>query len=347
LDKQALKLGDVGLIGDDIALESKAAHESTPWGWYEEGLDTPNAGFSAHHTAPLYFDYINHANSPYANATTLHDNTEQNGLIADIRDGKLPDSGVFWVKGGNQNTYGLRPADPIFTSNASGKVYYVGDDDHPGSGSSDHQVAQAYLAEVINAIAQSKYWRDSVIIVTWDDSGGFYDHLPPTEFGSTCPQDKSGPEAGYSCGEGVRLPALVISPFSKTGVVVHDLADHGSVSKFIEEVFGLPTFASLPNEAKGVAAGLAPADADSATSDLTDALDADKLQHRAAENPPSMAIIPNPGIPPHMSCATLGITPIPAPAPLPANYQTAGSYLHQQLNGNAVAPLAKRNDDDD
>jgi phospholipase C len=348
LDKEALKTGVVGLIEDDIALESKARHESIPWSWYEEGLDTPNAGFSAHHTAPLYFDYINHVSSPYANATTLRDNTQQNGLISDIRNGKLPDSGVFWVKGGNENTYGLHPADPIFTNNSKGKVYYAGDDDHPGSGSSDHQVAEAYLAEVIDAIAASKYWKDSVIIVTWDDSGGFYDHVPPPGFGNTCPQDRTGPEAGYPCGDGVRLPAIVISPFSKTGAVVHDLADHGSVSKFIEEVFGLRTFASLPDEARGVAAGLAPADADPATSDLTDALDVEKLRLKGTENPPSLAIIPNPGIPPHMSCASLGIKPIAAPALLPSGFETAGRYLHEQLDGAAnVVPLARRNDDDD
>ena len=69
-------------------------------------------------------------------------------------------------------------------------------------------MAEAYLAEVVNAIAKSKYWKDSVIIVTWDDSGGFYDHLPPPGFGQTCPQDKSGPEEGYPCGDGVRLPSL-------------------------------------------------------------------------------------------------------------------------------------------
>lgn len=146
-----------------------------------------NAGFSAHHTAPLYFDYINNPQSGFANKRTLRDNTLSNGLISDIR----------------------------------------------------------------HAIAKSKYWKDSIIVVTWDDGGGFYDHVPPPGFGQTCPQDRSGPEQGCPCGDGVRLPALVISPFAKTGVVVHDFADHGSVSKLIEAIFGLPAFASLPDEAKG------------------------------------------------------------------------------------------------
>lgn len=347
MDRLALKNKVVGYEDRDISKEARAHHQSYPWAWYEEGLYTSGAGFSAHHTAPLYFDYINNPQSGFASKRTLRDNTQSNGLITDIQHGKLPSSGVFWVKGGNANSYGLVPADPIFTQNPSGSKYYVGDDDHPGSGSSDHQVAEAYLAEVINAIAKSKYWKDSIIIVTWDDSGGFYDHLPPPGFGQTCPQDRSGAEQGYPCGDGVRIPAMVISAFSKTGVVVHDFSDHGSVSKLIEAVFGLPTFASLPDEKKGDSAGLAPADADPETSNLFDALDSSKLRGGGI-NPPSLAEISNPGVPPNMSCASLGITPIPSPTSLPAQYETAGGYLAQQLKGTSkLKALPPRRDDGD
>ncbi|MGB8627268.1 MAG: alkaline phosphatase family protein [Candidatus Cybelea sp.] len=345
MDRAAKKSKVVGFIGDDISKEARALRRSFGWGWYEEGLYTSNAGFSAHHTAPLYFDYLNNAHSAFANKQTLRDNTQSNGLVSDIRNGKLQ-SGVYWVKGGNENSYGFVPADSVFTNNPSGGKYFVGDDDHPGSGSSDHQVAEAYLATVINAIAKSKYWNDSAIIVTWDDSGGFYDHVPPPAYGQTCPQDRSGSEEGYSCGDGVRIPALVISAFSKTGAVVHDFSDHGSVSKFIEGVFGLPTFASLPDEAKGVQQGLSPADGDSATSNLFDAFDEGKLRSNSF-SPPSLAEISSPGVPPKMSCSTLGITPIPAPASLPAGYETSGYYLHQQLEGSRKAIRLPRVKDDD
>lgn len=335
-----------GFETKDMALEGKTKRVSVPWAWYEEGLYTANAGFSAHHTAPLYFDYINNPQSGFASKKTLRDNTLQRGLIADIKHGQLPDSGVFWVKGGNANTYGFVPADPIFTNNTAGKRYYVGDDDHPGSGSSDHQIAEAYLAEVVNAIAHSKYWKDSVIVVTWDDSGGFYDHVPPPEVGQTCPQDRTGPEQGYSCGDGVRLPALVISPFSKTGVVVHSWADHGSVTKLIEAVFGVPSMASLPDEAAGVKAGLAPADGNKGVSNLFDALDERKLRG-GSPNPPSLAEIQNPAVPPTMSCSTLGLTPVTSPASLPNGYETAGYYLRQTLNGSRKAVAPSRRDDGD
>ena len=345
-DQLAKKRGAVGYIGKDIAMEAQARHRDFPWAWYEEGLYTANAGFSAHHTAPLYFDYINNPNSGFANKKTLRDNTAGNGFITDIQQGKLPSSGVFWVKGGNANTYGLKPADPTFTQNAYGKQYYVGDDDHPGSGSSDHQVAEAYLAEVVNAIAASKYWKDSMIVITWDDSGGFYDHLAPPGYGQTCPQDRGGPEQGYPCGDGVRIPAIVISPFAKTGSVVHDFADHGSVSKLIENLFGLPKFGTLPNESQGVSMGLGPADGDKSTSDLLDALDESKLQGSGV-NPPSLAEIASPSSPPSMSCSTLGITPIPSPTSLPAGYETAGWYLAQQLQGaHGVKALQRRDDGD-
>jgi phospholipase C len=346
-DNKAERVHDVGYIAADMKKEAHARHPSYPWAWYEEGLYTSGVGFSAHHTAPLYFDYINSGNSPFASKQTLRDNTASNGLITDIKNNNLPSEGVFWVKGGNANSYGLKPADPIFTNNPSGKRYFVGDDDHPGSGSSDHQVAEAYLAEVVNAIAKSKYWKDSIIVVTWDDSGGFFDHAPPTEYGSTCPQDVTGPESGYSCGQGVRVPAMVISRYSKTGVVVHDLSDHGSVSKLIEAIFGLTPFGLLPDESTGASEGLSPSDGNPYTSNLLDAIDENKL-HGDSPNPPSLAEISSPSSPPNMSCATLNITPIPSPTSLPAGFATAGYYLHQQLEGSRHAVrLPNPRDDND
>ena len=345
-DAAAVKAGVEGKISQDLTLMSHYPNSSIPWAWYEEGLTT-GKGFVQHHTAPLYFDYINNAGSPFATKSTLRDNSSGNGLINDIESGTLPSEGVFWVKGGTANTYGLKPADPIFTNNSLGKDYYVGDDDHPGSGDADHQVAETYLAEVVNAIAQSKYWKDSMIIITWDDSGGFYDHVPPPEYGKTCPQDLTGPNQGYSCGDGVRLPTLVISPFAKTGVVVHNWADHGSVSKLIESVFGLPNFGQLPNESIGARMGLGPADSNPLTSNLLDSLDPDKLAGRAPLNPASMAEIPSPAVTPTMSCATLGITPLKAPGSLPSGYETAGYYLHESLQSGTTAIALPEKDDSD
>lgn len=321
MDRNARKSNAVGLIRRDMAKEARTSRPSVPWRWYEEGLYS-GIGLAIHHVAPLYFDYINHDPSAFANKETLRDNTFNDGLVNDIKgtdpatQRKLPESGgVFWIKGAKVTTYGFSPADAHMAQ------YFTGDDDHPNEGNSDQQVADAYLATVINAIASSKYWNNSVIIVTWDDSGGFFDHLPPRSFGGPCPRDASG----RSCGDGVRLPALLISPYAKTGVVVHAWADHGSVAKFVEYVFGLPHLADLPDEADGVAAGLTPADGNPSTSNLIEALDPDKLAGSASPNPPPM--IRSPGVPPNMSCASLGIPPIPAPASIPSGFHTRGWHL--------------------
>jgi len=350
-DAAAVKANVTGLISQDMTLEAKAARGSIPWAWYEEGLDYPMDGtakgtWSQHHTAPLYFDYINNANSQFGNAQTLRDNTYTNGLISDIQSGALPSEGVFWVKGGaTASSYPFKPADPTLANGG----YFTGDDDHPGSGSADHQVAEAYVASMINAIAQSKYWKDSVIILTWDDSGGMYDHYPPTEFGGVCPDDKTGTFAGQPCGDGLRLPMIVISPFAKNGAVVHDMSDAGSVSKFIEAVFALPTLASLPNEVAGESAGLAPADANAAIGDLTGALDINKLNGSAAPIAASMAMISSPAVPPAMSCSSLGLTPVPSPASIPRGYLTTGALEDITLTGSAghMRMPAVPNDDDD
>jgi phospholipase C len=248
----------------------------------------------------------------------LRDNTVTNGLLADIQANALPPSGVFWVKGGaHGSSYPFVPADPGLVG------IYPGTDDHPGASDSDHQVAEAYVATIINAIARSKYWKDSVIILTWDDSGGMYDHYAPQKFGAPCPNDASGYFAGMPCGEGLRLPFLLISPFAKTGAVVHEPSDPGSIAKFIEDVFELPTLSSLPDEAAGVAAGLAPADSNPYTGDLMNALDFDKLMSNA---PAVSPYIPAPSVPPAMNCASLGLTPVTSPASLPAGFETAGWY---------------------
>jgi phospholipase C len=94
-DQAAAASGVEGLIPDDIGLEAKAPRASTPWAWYEEGLYTSAADLSAHHTVPLYFDYINNAKSAFGTNATMRDNAPSNGLIADIEGGKLPSTGVF------------------------------------------------------------------------------------------------------------------------------------------------------------------------------------------------------------------------------------------------------------
>jgi phospholipase C len=117
-------------------------------------------------------------------------------VIRDIRYGQL--ANVVWV------TPTLRASD------------HAGNTD--GSGPS-------WVAAVVNAIGSSQYWNSSAIFVTWDDWGGFYDHVKPTIYNSY--------ELGF------RVPLIVISPYAKSHYVSHKQHEFGSILKFVEETFGL------------------------------------------------------------------------------------------------------------
>jgi len=84
---------------------------------------------------------------------------------------------------------------------------------------------------VVNAIGNNPtYWANTAIIITWDDWGGFYDHVaPPTILNSY--------EFGF------RVPLIVVSPYAKPAYVSHQVDDFGSILKFIEGTFGLPQVA--------------------------------------------------------------------------------------------------------
>jgi phospholipase C len=90
----------------------------------------------------------------------------------------------------------------------------------------DFQAGMWYVTGLVNAVMQSSYWNKCAIIITWDDPGGFYDHVPPVQV------DKFG--------FGFRVPALVISPWSRSGVVVHTQYDSTSPLALLETKYGLP-----------------------------------------------------------------------------------------------------------
>ncbi|MGA8534487.1 MAG: alkaline phosphatase family protein [Candidatus Tumulicola sp.] len=116
-------------------------------------------------------------------------------ILTDIKKGTLPQ--VSWV------------------------IPLLPDSDHPASGNNK---GPSWVTTVVNAVGKSAYWKNTAIVVMWDDWGGYYDNVPP-------------PQLDYTS-LGMRVPMIVISPFAKRHYVSKTQYEFGSVLKFIEQTFG-------------------------------------------------------------------------------------------------------------
>ena len=260
------------------------------WGWYQEGYDheptdgtgaTSYSTYITHHNGPQYFGYLGD------NVNVLNNNLHGLGdFFSDVAARKLPSSGVFYVRGGYGNNDGLVPVD----ANAAVQSNFVGSDDHPGY--SDTQIAEALVADEVNAIASSPYWNDSVIIITYDETDGLYDHVPEAtrnfdSFGN--PNEASQ-----------RIPAIVISPFSKVHAISHVYSEHTSIIKLINTLFNLRPLESLPDEKRARALGMTefnqanmtPFDADPSIGNLVETFDNARLSGTATPLQAEYAEIP-------------------------------------------------------
>jgi phospholipase C len=87
-------------------------------------------------------------------------------------------------------------------------------------------VGENWTVSLLQALASGPNWKDSAMFLTWDDFGGFYDHVPPMQVDLY--------------GLGFRVPMLVISPYAKKGLIYKQQAEFSSVLRFIEHDFSLP-----------------------------------------------------------------------------------------------------------
>jgi phospholipase C len=145
----------------------------------------------------------------------------------------------------------------------------------PGALSSEHPPADirwgiGYIQEQIDALMASSAWHSAAFILTYDEGGGFFDHLPPPRLDAY--------------GAGIRIPTLVVSPYARRGYISPVMHDHSAILKLVEAVFGLPTLASTNHQfdaytpssnneaARGLAHGPAapPRDGRADTGDLFD-----------------------------------------------------------------------------
>ena len=137
---------------------------------------------------------------------TGHVVLNQAQVITDIGNNQLPD--VSWVIPTGQ------ASDHALTTDGSGP---------------------SWVASVVNAIGNSPYWADTAIFITWDDWGGWFDHVAPPQILINCAQ--------FGCGYlyGFRVPLIVVSPYAKAQYISHQQHDFGSILKFIETTFNLPS----------------------------------------------------------------------------------------------------------
>ncbi|MGH8116153.1 MAG: alkaline phosphatase family protein, partial [Rhodanobacteraceae bacterium] len=214
------------------------------WAWYGGGwqmaLDgkgkhglsdkfPPSPNFQAHH--PPFNSVRQFAPGTAARAAHLRDggtgnDASTNCFIADTDAGRLP-AVAFYKPQGNLNMH---------------------------AGYSDVAAGDAHVARIIEALKASPLWNDTVVVVTVDENGGWWDHVAPPK------ADRWGP--------GSRIPALVISPLAKRGHVDHTVCDTGSIQRFLNRRFGLDPLPgiTLRDTAMRQHNGFAPGD-------LTSALD--------------------------------------------------------------------------
>lgn len=137
----------------------------------------------------------------------------------------------IWKNQVEYNANVITPETTVLTDIANGYLANVTwitpsalDSDHGGINNGS---GPDWVANVVNAIGASKFWPNTLIIVTWDDWGGLYDHVAPTQRNS------------YELG--MRVPLIVISPYAKGGYVSHTQYEFGSILKQVEKTFSLPS----------------------------------------------------------------------------------------------------------
>jgi len=205
------------------------------WAWYAGAWQ---AALSGHNAVPVpNFQYHHQPFNYYAQmapgtaerAAHLKDGGMGGAaFIEAIRAGKL-EQVVFYKPQGNLN-------------------------EHPGY--TDVQSGDAHIAELIGLLEKSPQWRHMVVIVTYDENGGIWDHVAPPR------ADRWGP--------GSRIPTIIVSPFARRGFVDHTLYDTTSILMLITRRFGLPVLPGIRAREEAVQAHGA------ILGDLTGALEPDR-----------------------------------------------------------------------
>ncbi|MFY4776397.1 phospholipase C [Metabacillus sp. RGM 3146] len=187
------------------------------WGWFEGGFDDPSAShknvagsevkdYSAHHQPFQYYKSTANPDHVKPSSSNMIGKQDQANHQYDMKD--------FWtsVDQGNMPSVSYLKA-PAYQ------------DGHAGY--SDPLDEQKFVVETINKLQKTKDWKNTAVIIAYDDSDGWYDHAFAPDNGQSVESGK----AGY----GPRLPLMVVSPYAKKNYVDHTLTDQSSILKFIED----------------------------------------------------------------------------------------------------------------
>jgi acid phosphatase len=179
------------------------------WAWYagawQAALENRGEGsrpnFQQHHQPFNYFKQFapgTAARAKHLRDGGMGDSPISNKFIADAIAGKLP-AVAFYKPQGNLNLH---------------------------AGYSDIESGDAHIANVIEHLKKSPQWKDMVVVITFDENGGWWDNVAPPK--------------GDRWGPGSRVPAIIVSPHAKKGTVDHNFYDTTSILRFITRLHGLP-----------------------------------------------------------------------------------------------------------
>ncbi|MRV71898.1 acid phosphatase [Duganella sp. FT92W] len=201
------------------------------WAWYGAGMQAaldargggPKPNFQYHHQPFNYFTQFapgTRARAQHLRDGGLGDSPMSNHFLADVVAGKLP-AVTFYKPQGNLNLH---------------------------AGYSDIESGDQHVTNVIAHLQKSPQWKDMVVVITFDENGGWWDHVAPPK--------------GDRWGPGSRVPAIIVSPHAKKGVVDHSFYDTTSILRFISRLHGLPLLEGIKvrNEAFAARGALPPGD---------------------------------------------------------------------------------------
>lgn len=192
-----------GLSLDWSTLAEELTNKSISWAWYNGDTTNPLAP-SIWNVLPLFTYFQKHPDE-----LAQHVNSTAN-FVSATRNGRLP--AVSWIIPG-----GWTP--PTYPSACKG----IATSEHPPARS---DCGMDYVSYLVNEVMMSQYWQSTAIVITWDDYGGFYDHVPPPQVDAY--------------GEGFRVPTLVISAWSRPHFIDHTFYELASLLRLAEDNFNLP-----------------------------------------------------------------------------------------------------------